>query len=141
MLFKRNDIEGAEFLNKQLAVHSSFKYNEAMVYTSGEPINFAVAFYNYKELENGSYEAEASICSNGFYYNKKIIKEVLSLFFENKYYNVNRLIAFTSPRNKQAIRLLELFGFKLEGILRQVAKNNENRLLYSILREDYGRNI
>lgn len=137
----RDDIEGGKFLNEKLKDVSKFDYSGAMVYCIGNPIKLAVGFYNYKELENGMYEAEASIYSKGIIFNKKLIKQILALFFENKYYNTNRLIAFTSPRNKQAIRLLELFGFFYEGRLRQVAKDNEDRILYSILREDYGRNI
>lgn len=54
--------------------------------------------------------------------------------------SLNRVEAFVSPENKASLRIMEKFGFKKEGYLRQHYMNNGNlddSVLFSLLKQDY----
>lgn len=86
--------------------------------------------HNIKELE-----ASVSIAAFRKDWNPlTTIKLILSLFFKNSCYN--RLTAVTHQSNRQAVRLVKLAGFTLEGILRKPV-GIEDIMQFSILREDW----
>lgn len=130
----RDDLVAGTYLNKVLKPEC-FDFTQAECYYFGNPIKFAVAFSDFRECNNGM-QAEISIAGRGFKFNKAMIKTLVALFFENTCYNGYRLIALVDPENKQAIRLAKLCGGILEGRLRKVDKNRD-RLLFSILKEEY----
>ena len=111
----------------------------------GDPIILAFSFHDRRKMSHG-WLADFSIATgDNFTFSKRVFREVLALFFENKYYNNNiRLQALISPENEQALRLARLAGFTKEGRLRQVASDGD-RILFSMLKTEferiYGRNI
>lgn len=101
-----------------------------------------VAWCYHSYLGNGShryqyYEAEMSIVAlNKRWATKNRINQMLTLFFKRNGYN--RLTALIKKSNWQAVKLVKLAGFTLEGIIRQPA-NIEEILQFSILKEDWQR--
>ena len=103
----------------------------------GKPV-VAWAFNSFlQHTESNIQELEASVSIAAFekdWSPFKVIPLILSLFFKDSCYN--RLTAVTHPSNRQAVRLLKIAGFTLEGILRKPAEI-ENIMQFSILREDW----
>lgn len=80
-------------------------------------------------------QAEITIASFSTNWNvRKTLKILFYLFFQNNVYN--RLTALILPSNRQAVRLVKLAGFTLEGIIR-TPEDSENILQFSLLREDW----
>lgn len=131
----RDDVKGGAYLNKRLRRFSATDYTQYECYYIGEPIKFAIAFIEPKLMNHG-YMAELALAGDGFKFNRKNIKKILALFFENRKYNNIRLQALIPTWNKQALRLAVVGGFTLEGRLRQVAKDGD-RFVYSMLQEEY----
>ena len=107
----------------------SFRYGQRHIQET-ECAEKLAKHYNVKELE-----ASVSIAAFRKDWNPfKVIQLILSLFFKDSCYN--RLTAVTHPSNRQAVRLVKLAGFTLEGILRKPV-DVENIMQFSILREDW----
>jgi len=97
----------------------------------------AFAYYDHLPMGHGYCAEVAMATGDGFRFSRKVFKEVLALFFHNRYYNNNiRLQALISPDNQQALRLVRLAGFTKEGQLRDVASDGD-RVLLSLLKEEY----
>lgn len=80
-------------------------------------------------------QAEVTIAAFSSNWNvRKTLKILFYLFFSNKVYN--RLTALILPSNRQAVRLVKLAGFTLEGVIRTPAEC-EDILQFSLLREDW----
>jgi len=93
------------------------------------------SFLQHKEHNIKELEASVSIASfKSDWKPLRTIRLILSLFFKDSCYN--RLTAVTHSSNRQAVRLLKVAGFTLEGILRKPA-GIENIMQFSILREDW----
>ena len=138
----RDDIKGGSYLNKRLREFGSqTDYTKAECYIIGDPIKFCIAFYNHERLNHGGYMAELALAGDKYYFNKKNIKKLLALFYENRHYNGTRLQALIPVWNKQALRFARICNFQCEGRLREVAKDGD-RFIYSLLKQEfYGRNI
>jgi hypothetical protein len=133
-----NDINWGEMLNK--ALPDTIDFREANCWgaaENGKPL-VAWAFHSYLARKNHNikeYEASVSIASfTPHWHPLKMIRLILALFFKNTGYD--RLTAVTHKSNHQAVRLVKLAGFTLEGEIRKPAKI-ENKLQFSILREDW----
>lgn len=127
-----------ELLNKTLP--DTIDYTKIQCYgiiEDGKPV-VAWSFNSFLlHSEHNVKEQEASVSIAAFrkdWKPLKVIRLILSLFFNNTCYN--RLTAVTHPSNRQAVRLVKIAGFTLEGILRKPAKT-ENLMQFSILREDW----
>lgn len=131
----RDDKKWGEVLNKHL--NPLVDYRLWPCYGNG---NVAWSYHSYFECKNNRYqyyEAEISIVSlNRRWANKEIIKIILALFFHKS--NYNRLTALIRIDNRQAVKLVKLTGFILEGIIRK-PKNELDILQFSLLREDWER--
>jgi hypothetical protein len=138
----KNDLNDNSYwgglLNK--ALPDTIDYTKLRCYgviKDGEPV-VAWAFHScleYKQHNINLQEASVSIASFRNDWNPiKVIKLILSLFFKDTCYN--RLTAVTHPSNRQAVRLVKLAGFTLEGILRKPS-GIENIMQFSLLREDW----
>jgi RimJ/RimL family protein N-acetyltransferase len=93
------------------------------------------SFLMHKESNIQELEASVSLAAFRKDWNPlTTIKLILSLFFKDSCYN--RLTAVTHASNRQAVRLVKLAGFTLEGILRKPA-GIEDIMQFSILREDW----
>jgi hypothetical protein len=139
----RDDIKAGNFLNRAIK-HSPTDYKQAKCYYYGNPIKFAISYFDHFPMNHG-YRAELALATGeGFKFNRAFFKNVLAIFFENDKFNNIRLEALIPPWNEQALRLARLTGFKEEGRLREVAKDGD-RLVYSLLKREYeeiyGRNI
>lgn len=136
----RDDIRAGAFLNRMIG--GPMDYRKAHCYYWGEP-SFAIAYYDFRQLYNGT-NAEIAVAASDFSFDKSFIKHALAIFYENVKFNNVRLEALISPNNKQAIRLIHLSGFTLEGCKRKVAPDGD-RLSFAMLKEEYevkyGRNI
>lgn len=131
----RDDIKGGAFLNRVIP-NSPTDYRYCQCYYYGNPIQFCIAYYDFRKLNDG-YQAELSLAvDNGFKFDRKLIKSGLAIFFKNGKFNNKRLQALISPENRQAVRLAQLSGFTCEGKLRGVADDGD-RLIYSMLKEEY----
>jgi len=137
-----NDIDTnqywGELLNK--ALPGTIDYTKLRCYgviDNNKPV-VAWAFNSYLEhKQHNIKELEASVSIASFEADWKplrTIRLILSLFFKDSCYN--RLTAVTHSSNRQAVRLLKVAGFTLEGILRKPA-GIENIMQFSILREDW----
>jgi len=81
------------------------------------------------------YEAEMSICGlHPRWATKKRVALMLALFFKRNMYN--RLTALIRIDNRQAVKLVKLAGFTLEGIVRRPACELDI-LQFSLLKEDW----
>jgi len=107
------------------------------VIKDGEPL-VAWAYHSYLSRKNHNIvDQEASVSIASFQTDWKplrTIRLILSLFFKDTCYN--RLTAVTHSSNRQAVRLVKLAGFTLEGRIRKPT-GTEDKLQFSILREDY----
>ena len=103
----------------------------------GKPL-VAWAYHSYTGIENGrysNYEAEMAIAAfTKRWATKKRIGQMLSLFFHRSMYN--RLTALIRSDNWQAVKLVKLAGFTLEGIIRK-PRNELDILQFSMLKEDW----
>ena len=129
-----------ELLNKRIPGQLDYKQSECFgIIDDGQPV-VAWSYNSFKEVKNNNIqelECSVSIASfRGEWKPFKVIPLILSLFFKNKCYN--RLTALTSVKNRQAVRLLKLAGFTLEGIIRKPA-SVDNIMQFSLLREEYVR--
>jgi len=131
----RDDIRAGNFLNKRIK-GSPTDYKQGQCYYIGDPIQLAVCFFDFGKMQHGYMAEFAIVAANGFRFRKNTFKDVLALFFNNKYNNNLRLQALISPENEQALRLAHIAGFQLEGKLRNVALDGD-RLLFSMLKEEY----
>lgn len=131
----RDDIKAGAFLNKRIK-HSPFDYKQGECYYLGEPINFAVCYSEHRSMQHGNL-AEVSIATGkGFEFSRSLIANALAIYYNNRYTNNIRLQALVPPWNKQALRLLHICGFQLEGRMRNVAKDGD-RLLFSLLKNEF----
>lgn len=81
------------------------------------------------------YEAEMSICAlSPRWATREKITIMLSLFFKRNMYT--RLTALIRSDNRQAVKLVKLAGFTLEGIIRKPS-NELDILQFSLLKEDW----
>lgn len=98
----------------------------------------AWSYYSFLEHQDSNRRLiEASVSIAAFHkqwHPFTTIRLILSFFFQEKRYN--RLTAVTFPSNRQAVRLVNLAGFTLEGIIRRPA-GFENYMQFSLLREDW----
>lgn len=131
----RDDIKGGAFLNKMIP-NSPTDYRYCQCYYYGDPVQFCIAYYDFRKMHNG-YQAELSLAvDNSFKFDRKLIKLGLAIFYNNGKFNNIRLQALISPLNRQAVRLAELTGFTCEGKLRNVSPDGD-RLIYSMLKEEF----
>ena len=137
-----NDLNDNEYwgglLNKALPDRIDYTKIQCFgIIENGEPV-VAWSFNSFMEhKEHNIKELEASVSIAAFKSDWKpisTIRLILSLFFKDTCYN--RLTAVTHPSNRQAVRLVKLAGFTLEGVLRKPS-NIENIMQFSILREDW----
>jgi hypothetical protein len=136
----RDDIRGGAFLNRMIP-ESPTDYRIAQCYYYGDPIQFCIAYYDFRKMAHG-YQAELSLAvDNRFKFDRRLIKDGLAIFFKSAKFNNVRLQALISPENRQAVRLAELSGFTQEGRLRGVSPDGD-RLIFSMLKEEYnGRHL
>jgi ribosomal-protein-alanine N-acetyltransferase len=67
------------------------------------------------------------------------VKPILQYGFEQM--NLNRIEACTGPENVASIKILQKFGFKQEGYLRQHYYGKDqiyDSLIFSLLKAEYG---
>jgi len=130
----RNDEKWGEILNKHLPPTIDYRIWECY------GIEGAVAWCYHSYIGIGSshrqyYEAEMSIYAlNKRWATRRRITVMLSLFFNRNMYN--RLTALIRSDNRQAVKLVKLAGFTLEGIIRK-PMNELDILQFSILKEDW----
>lgn len=68
-----------------------------------------------------------------------MLSKFIKTSFEDYELNLNKIYATTSSNNYPSIKLLEKYGFKLDGRLREHYWINENRydqLIYSLLKQE-----
>ena len=130
----RDDEKWGDILNKHLPPTVDYRKWECY------GIEGAVAWCYHSYIGIGSsqrqyYEAEMSICGlNPKWATRRRITVMLSLFFNRNMYN--RLTALIRSDNRQAVKLVKLAGFTLEGIIRKPA-NELDILQFSILKEEW----
>lgn len=136
----RDDDRFGALLNEALPDTINFTALPCYGITRGEEVLVIWCFNSFFEhTEHNIRELEASVSIASCVKDWKplrTIRLILSLFFKDTCYN--RLTAVTHSKNRQAIRLVKLAGFTLEGILRKPA-SIENIMQFSILREDWQR--
>lgn len=69
-----------------------------------------------------------------------MLSKFIQRYFNDNELNLNKLYATTSSNNYYSVKLLEKYGFKLDGRLREHYWINENKydqLIYSILRQEW----
>jgi RimJ/RimL family protein N-acetyltransferase len=69
-----------------------------------------------------------------------MISKFIQRCFKNDELNLNKLYATTSSNNYSSIKLLEKYGFKLDGRLREhywIDENRYDQLIYSILKQEW----
>jgi hypothetical protein len=129
----RNDAKWGAVLNECLG--GLVDYTKMPCYGNDKVV---WSYHSYFESGNNRYsfyEAEMSIFDlDKRWATKRLISIMLALFFRNNMYN--RLTALIEVDNRQAVRLVKLAGFTLEGIIRRPV-NFKNILQFSILREDW----
>lgn len=126
------------------AIPNSIDYREIQCYGIMKDNKPVIAWAYHSFLSNAwknhaIKELEASVSIASFkddWKPFKTIKLILSLFFKQPCYN--RLTATTHASNGQAVRLVKLAGFTLEGIQRKPS-HIEDILQFSLLREDWER--
>jgi RimJ/RimL family protein N-acetyltransferase len=93
-----------------------------------------LVFHDIKILSHGM-EAEISLAGDGkVWMTRRAIR--LFLVFAFVHLDCCRIVASVHPNNNQSIKLIEKFGFELEGRLRDRAGPGEDILIYSMLRRD-----
>jgi len=68
-----------------------------------------------------------------------ILAQFIKLSFEDSDYNLNKLYATTASNNIPSIKLLEKFGFRLDGKLREhywINGNKYDQCVYSMLKSE-----
>lgn len=65
----------------------------------------------------------------------EMFNEVFSFLFDRLH--VKRATGLTSSDNKSAQRIIEHFGFKLEGVMRKAAACGHDLMVYGFLAEEY----
>lgn len=135
-----DDLKWGELLNKHLPPTVDYRLWECYgIEKNGKPL-VAWSYHSYQNIGSNrhqNYEAEMSICSfDRRWATKNNISLMLSLFFKRNMYN--RLTALIRIDNRQAVKLVKLAGFTLEGIIRR-PKNELDILQFSLLREDWER--
>lgn len=71
---------------------------------------------------------------------KLMIKEFIDTAFMNEATNLNKLYATTASGNRPSIKLLDHFGFELDGRLREhywFENDVQDQLVYSLLRKEW----
>ncbi|MBL4930350.1 GNAT family N-acetyltransferase [Clostridium paridis] len=71
---------------------------------------------------------------------KILLSDLLKTIWEQDELNLNKVYATTSSNNIASIKLLEKFGFKLDGVLREHYWINDaryNQLIYSMLKYEW----
>lgn len=71
-----------------------------------------------------------------------MLSKFIQTSFKDDELKLNKIYATTSSNNYPSIKLLEKYGFKLDGRLREHYWINENKydqLIYSILRQEWGK--
>lgn len=134
----RDDVFWGAMLNDKLPRTVDYRKWECFgIKKKGVPL-VAWCFHSYGNIGSNRhhvYEAEMSICSfDRRWATKGNISIMLALFFRNSMYN--RLTALIRTDNRQAVRLVKLAGFTLEGIIRRPACELDI-FQFSILREDW----
>lgn len=134
----RDDKYWGELLNLSLPPTTDYtKWECYGIKENGVPL-VAWCYHSYIGCPSNArneYEAEMSIAAfNRKWAKKNNIKIMLSLFFNRNGYN--RLTALINPNNRQAVKLVKLAGFTLEGIIRKPA-GKPDILQFSLLKEDW----
>ena len=73
-----------------------------------------------------------------------MVKLFLKHIFSNKELNIHKIYATTASGNNASIRLLESFGFHLDGKLRDhywIGNNIQDQFHYSLLKKEWGREL
>lgn len=65
----------------------------------------------------------------------KLFNDVFSYLFDKMH--VRRVTGLTTSTNLKAQRIIEHFGFKLEGVMRKAARGAEDLMVYGFLAEEY----
>lgn len=133
----RDDIKAGAYLNKKLK-GMPFDFKQAQCYYYGNPIKMAFCYSHYEELGTGyGYQALISIAAEpDFKFSRKILKNGLAYFFNNRKMNCIRLEALTPLRNEQALRLVKVAGFTVEGVKRRFLPNDDV-VISSMLKEEF----
>ncbi|RRJ63775.1 N-acetyltransferase [Paenibacillus oralis] len=97
--------------------------------------------YNVWEL-SGAYRGEIGYDLGREYWGRGYMSEALKMLLAYGYdtMGLNRIEALVEPENAGSLKLLQAFGFKEEGLLReyqQTEKGFVNLLMYSLLKKEY----
>lgn len=134
----RNDEYWGGLLNKHLPPTVDYRLWECYGIVKNDKPIVAWCYHSYQNIGSNrhqNYEAEISICSFDRSWAKKSnISVMLALFFYRDVYN--RLTALIRIDNRQAVKLVKLAGFTLEGVIRR-PRNELDILQFSILKEDW----
>ncbi|NMM63358.1 GNAT family N-acetyltransferase [Clostridium sp. P21] len=68
-----------------------------------------------------------------------MVSKFIENSFKNDELNLNKIYATTSSNNYFSVKLLEKYGFKLDGRLREhywIGENRHDQLIYSILKQE-----
>lgn len=98
--------------------------------------------FNVWEL-SGAYRGEIGYDLGREYWGQGYMSETLRMVLAYGYetMGLNRIEALVDPRNVASRSLLQAFGFREEGLLREYQKTQEgfvDLLMYSLLRKEYG---
>lgn len=133
----RDDLYWGKLLNEHLPPTIDYRLWECYGIKKDKPL-VAWCYHSYQNIGSNrhqNYEAEMSICSfDRRWATKYNISLMLALFFKRNMYN--RLTALIRIDNRQAVKLVKMAGFTLEGIIRR-PKCELDILQFSMLREDW----
>lgn len=66
--------------------------------------------------------------------NKRVLRAIFDTAFN--FLNVRRISVMIDEKNKKSQKLAEGLGFVKEGVLRAFAENGENRIIFSMLKQE-----
>ena len=78
--------------------------------------------------------------NRGFGLGNIMVAKFIETSFKDNDLNLNKIYATTSSNNHSSIKLLERFGFKLDGRLREhywIDENKYDQLIYSVLKSEW----
>ena len=98
--------------------------------------DFPVAIFGFVNASPGVYEmwSEVSDLARGHGFAAiRLVKQIQDLAFKNL--DMHRLQATCRADREEYTRFLEIMGFEREGVLRQMAPNRKDLILYSMVRD------
>lgn len=134
---KRNDKRFGMLLNQLITRPLDFRDWECYAILKDNKPLCVWSYHSYIGLNHSrsEFEAEISIAANSKKWPVKYtVRNILSLFFGRNGYN--RVTALVHKDNRQAVKLVELAGFIVEGIIRK-PEGQEDILQYSLLKQEW----